>query len=355
MQQAKIHPQGDKIRIVFFADTHLGFDYPLRPKVARRRRGGDFYDNYKAVLGHAIDTRADLVIHGGDFFFRSRVPKKIIDLAYGPLFEFAAHGIPFLIVPGNHERSELPTSLYLAHPNIYVFNRPRTYTFDIAGAKIGIAGFPFERGDIRSRFGSVLAQTGWDREQSDVNLLCIHQAVEGAQVGPSNYTFRHGEDVVKIDDPPAEFMAVLAGHIHRKQIFTRRAGRNRGEVTVIYPGSTERTSFAEKMEEKGFFEITLTRIDGSQWRMGKLDFKTLPARPMVDLLLDASVSRSNLRFYIASRVGGFEKDAIVRIRSKGKLDDGIRSTLTTEFLRGIFPDTMNFQFSSGFFQRRSGR
>ena len=50
------------IRIVFFSDTHLGFDYPVRgvrktrgvrKAGERRRRGADFFDNFERVLRYA--------------------------------------------------------------------------------------------------------------------------------------------------------------------------------------------------------------------------------------------------------------------------------------------------------------
>ena len=109
------------LRIVFLADTHLGFDYPVKPRIKRRRRGPDFFANFRQVLEYARQTRPDIVLHGGDLFFRSKIPPKIIDLVYGDLFDFAGEGIPLLIVPGNHERSILPASLFLNHPNIHIF------------------------------------------------------------------------------------------------------------------------------------------------------------------------------------------------------------------------------------------
>ncbi|MDP7534845.1 MAG: metallophosphoesterase, partial [SAR202 cluster bacterium] len=68
----------DRIRIVLLADTHLGYDFPVRPRVERRRRGPDFFDKFQRVLDHATRTKPDMLIHGGDFFFRARVPPKIV-------------------------------------------------------------------------------------------------------------------------------------------------------------------------------------------------------------------------------------------------------------------------------------
>jgi len=42
------------IRILLLADSHLGFDLPVRPRVVRRRRGHDFLANYAAALKPAL-------------------------------------------------------------------------------------------------------------------------------------------------------------------------------------------------------------------------------------------------------------------------------------------------------------
>jgi len=54
------------IRILFLADTHLGFDDPFRPRIQRRRRGSEFFANFKYALQPAVKGRVDYVVHGGD-------------------------------------------------------------------------------------------------------------------------------------------------------------------------------------------------------------------------------------------------------------------------------------------------
>src|SRR5512141_2699825 len=136
------------IRIVVLADRHLGFDYPLRPRTERRRRGEDFFANFRRVLAYAAATKPDLVVHGGDLFFRSRVPPPIVDLVYAELLRFARNDIPLLLVAGNHARSHLPPSLWLSAPILRVFDRPRTFRFSVSGRAVAVAGFPF-CGDVR--------------------------------------------------------------------------------------------------------------------------------------------------------------------------------------------------------------
>ncbi|MBI4317016.1 MAG: DNA repair exonuclease [Chloroflexi bacterium] len=336
----------NQLRIVFFADTHLGFDYPIRPRVDRRRRGEDFFANFHRVLRYAAHTRPDLVLHGGDLFFRSRVPLKIVDVVYHGLSRFAQNGIPLILVPGNHERGNLPSSLWLSAPNVYVLDRPRTFHVEAPGATLAISGFPFVRDGIRRRFRQLLAETDWASSSAPVKLLCIHQAVEGAQVGPSSYTFRSGDDVVKMAEIPRGFVAVLAGHIHRKQIL----GQRRSETPVIYPGSIERTSFAEKEEPKGFFEITLAADEAGEWHLQRADFHELPSRPMVDLEIDAASMQSALKTYLIERIASLDENAIVRLRCKGSPAESVGKLLTASFLRTVFPHTMNVQLAAEFFR-----
>ncbi len=62
------------VRILFVADSHLGFDLPVRPRVNRRRRGHDFLTNYAAALEPAMRGEVDLVVHGGDVTRATCVP-----------------------------------------------------------------------------------------------------------------------------------------------------------------------------------------------------------------------------------------------------------------------------------------
>ena len=296
------------IRIVFFSDTHLGFDYPLRPRSERPRRGPDFFANFERVLDHARRTRADLVVHGGDFFFRSKVPLPIIDRAYQALFEFAGSGIPIVIVPGNHERSVLPSSLFLTHPNIHVLDRPRTYHFDIRNECLAVSGFPYLK-NVRERFGAAVDACDANRRPTHYRLLCLHHAVDGAVVGPGHFTFRGGADVVARSELPGVVDAVLAGHVHRHQVLEALEALE-AKVPVVYCGSIERTSFAEKNETKGFCEVLLER----RARSPVITFHPLPTRPMVDF--DGRIYQQpvSLLDAIARQSGRWSRDAFVRIR-----------------------------------------
>ncbi|HEY0304687.1 MAG TPA: metallophosphoesterase [Longimicrobiales bacterium] len=266
------------LRILFLADSHLGCELPDRPRISRRRRGHDFLDNYHLALAPAYAGEVDLVVHGGDVFDRPRVSAAIAYQALEPLRRIAERGIPVVIVPGNHERSRLPHARFAQHANIHVFDRPRSVGLEVAGMRVALSGFPYQRHNVRSEFTALLEQTEWARTAADVRLLCVHHCIEGATVGPQNFMFRGASDVIRINDVPAAFAGVLSGHIHRHQVLTHDLRGRKVAVPVCYPGSIERTAFAEVGEEKGFM---ILRVNADNAVSPRIDwcFHRLPTRP----------------------------------------------------------------------------
>jgi exonuclease SbcD len=322
------------------ADSHLGFDLPARPRVERRRRGHDFLANHAAALAAAAAGEVDLVVHGGDVFHRPRVPSSLAWQAYEPLIRIAEEGTPVFVVPGNHERGRLPHARLAIHPRLHVFDRPRTHVVEVAGTRVALAGFPFERGDIRTRFRSVLVQTGWDRVDAGLRLLCMHQCVEGATVGPNDFTFTTAPDVIRGAEIPSALACVLSGHIHRHQVLREDLRGRSLAAPVLYPGSIERTSLAEKDEAKGYMTVDVSTEEaapGPSW-----SFHRLYARPMLDRDVDARGSSAH-RFEAAVRAAilGVPPDAVLRIRVRGRVTPAMARVVSAARLRTIAPPTMN--------------
>ncbi|MFZ2491631.1 MAG: metallophosphoesterase [Thermoanaerobaculia bacterium] len=278
------------IRVLLLADTHLGLDLPERPRSDRPRRGEDFFAAYTRALLPAFRGEVDLVVHGGDVFFRSRVKPGLVLRAFEPLKRVADGGVPVVVVPGNHERSAIPFPLLAAHPGIHVFDRPRTFALTLRGLDVAVAGFPCERDRIRDRFATLVEQTGWKSVASDVRLLCLHQTVEGATVGPADYVFRWGPDVIPGRAIPHGFAAVPTGHIHRHQLLTTDLSGRRIAAPVLYPGSTERTSSAEECDAKGYVILELEPAASGAGAIRDWTFHEL--QPAVDGLRSAPSRRS---------------------------------------------------------------
>jgi exonuclease SbcD len=346
-----------EIRILLLADSHLGFDLPVRPRVERRRRGHDFLANYATALEPALRGEVDLVIHGGDVFDRPRAIPTLAYQAFDPLRRIADLGVPVFLVPGNHERSYLPHLRFAAHPLVHVFDRPRTCVTEIRGARIAIAGLPYERRDVRTRFPALVEATGWREERADHFLLLAHHCIEGATVGPANYTFTTAADVIRARDVPPGFTALLSGHIHRHQVLSRDLGGRALDVPILYPGSIERTALAEIGEPKGFLIITLDPDRPGPAGLGWA-FRPLPARPMLrhDVVADG-LSPAQLDAAIREIVAGAPSDAVLALRLSGELGPAHRRVLSARRLRTFVPATMNLELMAGprpWFERRRG-
>jgi len=331
------------IRILFIADTHLGFDYTFNPRIERRRRGDDFFRNYEIALKPALDGQVDVVVHGGDLLYRSKVPPKLVWMAFQPLLKIADSGIPIYLVPGNHERSAIPHELLGAHSNIHIFREPQTFLYEKNNTRIAFSGFPSDRDRIRDNFKELLSQTSWQRTDADFRFLCLHQAIEGAQVGVQNYTFRNTPDVIIGNELPSEFTAILTGHIHRAQILTRDLKKQPLPCPVYYPGSIERTDYAEMNEKKGYFIIEVRK--NTEQKLSH-QFYELPARPMFRIQApDSITSDEEMEDFIRKSISSLPKDAVIKIRIPDNLQTGDFPCLHSASMRNIVPETMNYDLS----------
>jgi len=333
-------------RVLLVADTHLGFDLPFRPRIQRRRRGHDFFANLERALQPALQGAIDLVVHGGDLFYRSKVPAALVEMAMTALVQVADAGVPVYLVPGNHERSRIPLHLWTAHPNIHIFDRPRTFNCSLENGSVALSGFPFAR-NIQEQFRDLVDQTQHADVRADAHLLCIHQAVEGARVGTHDYTFRNGSDVVRGREIPEGFSAVLAGHIHRSQVLRHDLIGDLLPAPVIYPGSIERTSFAERDEDKGYMivKLGLAGCDGD--RLVDVSFVRLPARPMISLSIEPStMEEPSLAAHLAKQLAALSPDSVVRVQVRGPGAADAHQVLSAAYLRHLAPPSMNITLSA---------
>ena len=251
--------------LLFLSDTHLRPGLAPRPRIIRPRRGGGFFESFEAALSLARTGEVDVLLHGGDLLYRSRVPAWLSDAALGPLRRIADEGVPVLLLPGNHERGRVTHPLLALHRNVHVFDRPRTVVLQAGDVRVAFTGFPYVS-EVRDRFPALLSEACAGAPAADVRLLCLHHCVEGATCGPGNLTFRGGPDVIPRTALPRDVAAVLCGHIHRHQVLYAE-----GLPPVIYSGSTERTSRAEAGETKG---VVLLRLDADG--LLRHEFRPLP-------------------------------------------------------------------------------
>jgi DNA repair exonuclease SbcCD nuclease subunit len=135
---------------------------------------------------------------------------------------------------------------------------------------------------------------------------------------------------------------VLAGHVHRHQLLRRDLGGRALPTPVLYAGSTERTSFAERDEDKGSLILELAADGTGAGRLASLRFRPTPSRPMVqlDLPADRVVAAGPLPA-LSAVIRRQHPEAIVRLKLHGPVPGGRLPELRTAALRASTPPTMN--------------
>jgi DNA repair exonuclease SbcCD nuclease subunit len=329
------------LKFVHTADTHLGFEITrvnqAHPE-GRLKRADLIFKNFLSVLNHAREIEAKLLIHSGDLFNKYYIPRETLDELVRPIFDLARSGTRILIIPGNHERSEFPFDLFHGSAGIYVFDRPKSLFFTLDGYAVGIAGFPFIREDSKRTFLKALEETEYHQLRSDFNLLVTHQAFDQVRVGPVDFVFRSGrQDTVSRETVLLDFEYIAAGHIHRYQILEhpRQPG-----IKFVYPGSTQRISFAEMAEHKGFIEAEVIN--------NRIETRFVPL-PVYELELveipAGGLTTAEFLEAVRGQFWRFDQDRVIRFNVTGGSQAGDYPKVDFKALRAEMPPVLECQFA----------
>jgi DNA repair exonuclease SbcCD nuclease subunit len=162
-------------------------------------------------------------------------------------------GVRILAVSGDHdtpkvaEEGSSPLAVYGNSGYVHFFQDPTEFSvrrYSIGGLNVCVGGL--SRNPLVQSNEDPLAKAGV-RFDDDVNILLTHYPVEGF-VG-----YARDDPIIRLASVPSNCQLVCVGHYHSYQ--TKELQR----TTIIYPGSTERASFQEENEEKGFAWIELDR------------------------------------------------------------------------------------------------
>ncbi|MCG3221322.1 MAG: metallophosphoesterase [Candidatus Heimdallarchaeota archaeon] len=281
------------MKILATADSHFGYEFG-RTSQAKNQSIQKMFDVYQEVMQQAKSERVDLVLHGGDMFNRSQPKKKIISEAYNLIRNIAEEGIPFIGIPGNHDRSKLPeTLLNFIDKDIHLLSKFSAIEVE----DLVILGFPF----IGKNPRVILSKANSLAEsypQKSFLILC-HQLFDGAMFGPHQHVFKNRSDTLVTTDLPENVRLILSGHIHRAQSLQNRR--------VYYTGSLERTSFMEIIEPKGYllfnleddyFDVRFKEIETLPMEVKELDITDVnQISKLIDQHYPDNSIRTQLRFF----------------------------------------------------------
>jgi len=215
----------ESIQILHTSDTHLGYrQYGLID------REMDIYKVFDEVIETALREKVDAVIHSGDFFDSTRPPPQAIHYAIKSLRKLSEVGIPFIVVPGDHDlprRRMLPPLLILEDVvesvTVLGLKGPEYRQLRVrSGLKLLVAGLRNEKGiGARQRVREHLSRLPVDLDRPSV--LVLHQTLH--EIAP--------DYELELGDLPKGYSYYAMGHIHLYRRFVL------GDSVAAYPGSIE--------------------------------------------------------------------------------------------------------------------
>jgi len=222
----------------------------------------DVFQAFEQVIDRTLQLRPDLLLHTGDLFDTVRPSNRALSFVFDQLRRLSEAGIPVVLLAGNHSTPRLREtgSVFGLFPHldgVHAIYRGRLETIEVGAA--AIHGLPHPIGTTLEAEARRLTP----RPDSAYQVAALHGAVVGLEVfGRHEYN----EQDIRLEALPQGLDYVALGHYHR---FCEVAPR------AVYAGSTERFSFAEGGETKGFVEVDLAR---HRWT-----FHPLKSRPMLTL------------------------------------------------------------------------
>jgi len=316
----------DAMRICHLSDSHLGAGalHSKRGESGLTRRQEDVIRTFVEAVDRIVDIRPDICIHSGDIFDSVRPLNRIIALAGEQLHRLAdRHGIPTVIITGNHDAPKQPhlgaaLDIFRHIKNLHVASRSRLEVFEVSSGCRVYALPHCLTADLQKQ---ELVRCVPD-SSSGCNILVMH----GVAAGMPEFSMADlGEQELPLDIM-GRFDYTALGHFHNYCQVAPRA---------YYAGSTERLSQAERGVGKGFIEVTVEPF--------AVAFHKVQAREMVDLPVISAVGKrgDELAALIREHVEKVDsRNKIVRL----KVQDVSEETLKT-LPAGVINDLKQESFS----------
>jgi DNA repair exonuclease SbcCD nuclease subunit len=222
------------MKIAALGDAHLGRSYYsiTDPDSGVNRRELDFEDSFRAAVALALSQAPDLIVWLGDVFDHPRPTYRSFRAAQRELFRIRDHGIPTVVISGNHDTPRLPgtgspySALADAVPEVHFATRMTYERIELAG--LVVHAVPQMMNVEHARLA--LDEAAGARSLDKTNLLLTHPRVP--QVEP-----RYADiNEIEVDAGLLRADLVLLGHYHVHTKVTEG---------MWYAGSTDTFSFAD--------------------------------------------------------------------------------------------------------------
>lgn len=272
------------MKIIHLSDTHLGYSaYAKFTSSGINQREQDLYDVFKQVIDRIIEIGPDLVIHAGDVFHTPRPSNRAITQALIGFQRLSFHGIPTVIIAGNHSMPRIRSSTCILEsitlfPKIHVAFKGEYEQFLIDKALVHCVPHCGTEEEMIRAFEVVEPS-----HRSEVNILVTHAGLT-ADVDYVMGEFNELKVPAKIvvDHPDMDYIAL--GHYHRWIKVSQRA---------YYSGSTERFGFSDAGHPCGFLEVDLPAGVVKYHEIETREMMKLPEVDCHDLTPDEILERTS--------------------------------------------------------------
>ena len=291
------------MKVVALGDAHLGRSYlsPTRDGVNVREL--DFETSFEAAITLALAQQPDAMVWLGDVFDHPRPTYRSYRLVQRALARVRDHGVPAVVITGNHDTPRLPgtgspyttladtfaTSIHFAH-------RMRYERIELPGLVVHAVPQMLSAEATVEALDEAADRRSLDRS----NLLLAHPLVHAPSVE------RRYADIneIEVDDALLRADFVLLGHYH---VHTRvRPG-------VWYAGSTDTFTFADDPgRPKGV--VVLDTDTGACGHVALSDQRPLVTLPSVDAL---GLSPGEVAGRVMARAEAVPEGAVARLYLDG--------------------------------------
>ncbi len=294
------------IHVLVTADNHLD---PSAVQYGPRRfeRKRDFQRCFETLVNFALDNRPDFLLVGGDFYdgiLPGNPTRAFVAEQFKRLHD---KGVRVVLVSGHHDtprsidQGASPMAVHARSGHVYFLQdpEPTVKTFEVEGLTVNITGMSLNPAlaiDQDPLEGRALPNGG------DIRIFLTHYPIEGFQ------GYFGQETHIQASSIPRNYQLFAAGHLHQHQ------KRTINRTPVVYPGSTERVSFQEEDEQKGFVWLELDRTGIIQE-----EFHQTPARSMKTLEYTISGGGSLTRQVQEALEKIVDMEKILRVQVAGKV------------------------------------
>jgi exonuclease SbcD len=295
------------IQVLLTADNHLD-PSAATFGVKRLERKADFLRSFESVIEYAVQNKPDIMIIAGDLYDSvvPRNPPRTVVMRHLKMVH--EKGTKIILISGHHdtprsvEQGASPLAIYGdSGYAIYVEDslNPKSVNLSLGGEKVQVFAMSFNPNLAIE--ADPLASVKIDPKGS-INLLTVHYPIEGFRGFYGNEPFIHASSI------PSGCQLVAAGHLHEHQ------KRWFGNTLAVYPGSTERRSFLEEGEKKGFVWLDIDK-SGVQ----SIDFIETPARKLKSIVFNIPRQGDMMQLLKDAIESSSDPESIVRIKLKGSV------------------------------------